>query len=47
VENLAAGSDVSVLIAVGPEGGWTEKKQNLMLEHGYTAVSLGSRVPRP
>ncbi len=45
-ENLAAGSDASVLIAVGPEGGWTEEEQKLMLAHGYTAVSLGSRVLR-
>jgi 16S rRNA (uracil1498-N3)-methyltransferase len=46
VENLGSGSHPSVLIAVGPEGGWTEAEQKLMLEHGYAAVSLGNRVLR-
>ena len=36
----------SVIIAVGPEGGWTEDEENLALERGFEAVSLGKQVLR-
>lgn len=36
----------SVIILVGPEGGWTQKEEKIMLSHGYEAVSLGKSVLR-
>jgi 16S rRNA (uracil1498-N3)-methyltransferase len=36
----------SVIIAVGPEGGWTEEEEILALEKGFEAVSLGKHVLR-
>jgi 16S rRNA (uracil1498-N3)-methyltransferase len=36
----------SVLILVGPEGGWTEDEEGLALERGFEAVSLGKQVLR-
>ncbi|MGK7930830.1 MAG: 16S rRNA (uracil(1498)-N(3))-methyltransferase [Microcystaceae cyanobacterium] len=35
-----------LLIATGPEGGWTESEIQIMLEEGFTAVSLGNRILR-
>lgn len=36
----------SVFILVGPEGGWTQAEENIMLNHDYEAVSLGKAVLR-
>lgn len=36
----------SVLILVGPEGGWTEEEEKYILKHGYEAVSLGRQILR-
>lgn len=36
----------SVLILVGPEGGWTEEEEKYVLNHGYEAVSLGGQILR-
>lgn len=36
----------SVLILVGPEGGWTREEEEYILDHGYEAVSLGRQVLR-
>jgi 16S rRNA (uracil1498-N3)-methyltransferase len=36
----------SVLILVGPEGGWTEEEEGLALERGFEAFSLGKQVLR-
>ena len=36
----------SVLILIGPEGGWTEEEETYVLNHGYEAVSLGRQVLR-
>ena len=36
----------SVLILVGPEGGWTEEEEKYILNHGYEAVSLGGQILR-
>jgi 16S rRNA (uracil1498-N3)-methyltransferase len=48
-----SGSDVereelpsSVIILVGPEGGWTSEEEEYILNHGYEAVSLGRQVLR-
>ncbi|MEG4065875.1 16S rRNA (uracil(1498)-N(3))-methyltransferase [Microcoleus sp. Pol11C2] len=36
----------SIVIAVGPEGGWTEGEVKRAIEFGFEAVSLGSRILR-
>jgi 16S rRNA (uracil1498-N3)-methyltransferase len=36
----------SVIILVGPEGGWTDPEEKTMLSHDYEAVSLGQAVLR-
>lgn len=36
----------SVVLLVGPEGGWTKEEQKDILEHGYGAVDLGSNILR-
>ena len=33
-----------VVVAVGPEGGWTEHERERMLEHGFREVALGNRT---
>ena len=35
-----------VLLAMGPEGGWTAFELALLAAHGFTSVSLGSRTLR-
>ena len=35
-----------ILLAVGPEGGWTEEEVELMEEHGFARYSLGERILR-
>ena len=35
-----------VLLAIGPEGGWTPFELNLLQEHGFQLFSLGARVLR-
>ena len=35
-----------VALAVGPEGGWTDFERALLVAHGFTEVSLGTRVLR-
>jgi 16S rRNA (uracil1498-N3)-methyltransferase len=36
----------SVLVLVGPEGGWTDEEEKYILNHGYEAVSLGGQILR-
>ena len=38
--------DARVLLAVGPEGGWTEYELQLLGEHGFKSVSWGPRALR-
>jgi len=38
--------ELSIVIAVGPEGGWTEGEVERAMEFGFEAVSLGSRILR-
>ena len=34
------------LLAIGPEGGWTDEEVALLEEHGFSRYSLGSRILR-
>jgi len=43
---IAASESRRALIAVGPEGGWSEYEQELFQEHGFVPVSIGSRSLR-
>ncbi len=36
----------SVLVLVGPEGGWTDEEEKFILNSGYVAVSLGEKTLR-
>lgn len=40
------GAAARVLLAVGPEGGWSEFEQRLMRAHGFAAIGLGNRTLR-
>ena len=35
-----------VLVAVGPEGGWTDYEMDLLKRHGFRSVSMGRRTLR-
>jgi len=36
----------NLLLAIGPEGGWTDDEVALLEEHGFARYSLGSRILR-
>ena len=36
----------NLLLAIGPEGGWTDEEVALLEEHGFSRYSLGSRILR-
>ena len=38
------GSRTRAVLAVGPEGGWTEYERHSMSERGFTEVALGNRT---
>ncbi|MEZ2316120.1 MAG: RsmE family RNA methyltransferase, partial [Microcoleus sp.] len=40
------GGELSIVIAIGPEGGWTEGEVKRAIEFGFEPVSLGSRILR-
>ncbi len=42
----AAASSERLLLAVGPEGGWTDEEVTLLEEKGFRRYSLGSRILR-
>jgi 16S rRNA (uracil1498-N3)-methyltransferase len=39
-------SNESVLLAIGPEGGWTEEELSLFAENGWMSASLGETILR-
>ena len=43
---LPSCQDQVFTFAIGPEGGWTDEEVCLAVEHGFTPVSLGSRIYR-
>ncbi|MEB3211190.1 MAG: 16S rRNA (uracil(1498)-N(3))-methyltransferase [Leptolyngbyaceae bacterium] len=36
----------NIILAVGPEGGWTPEEIEMAIAHGFQAVSLGQRILR-
>jgi 16S rRNA (uracil1498-N3)-methyltransferase len=40
------GTGDEIWVLVGPEGGWEDEELGQVLEHGYTAITLGSRILR-
>jgi 16S rRNA (uracil1498-N3)-methyltransferase len=40
------GGELSIVIATGPEGGWTDGEVKRAIEFGFEPVSLGSRILR-
>jgi 16S rRNA (uracil1498-N3)-methyltransferase len=43
---LPAASDQSIVLAVGPEGGWEQEELHQAAERGFIPVTLGTRVLR-
>ncbi len=43
---LPTGADQTIVLAIGPEGGWDEDELRLMRERRYRALTLGSRILR-
>ena len=37
-------SEERILLAIGPEGGWTEHEVNCLIEQGFAAFALGDRI---
>lgn len=45
-ENSCSENSRSIIVAIGPEGGWTEAELAAAIEAGYQPVKLGDRVLR-
>ncbi|MFM6312841.1 MAG: RsmE family RNA methyltransferase, partial [Dolichospermum sp.] len=35
-----------IIIAIGPEGGWTDQELEIAVKSGFIAISLGRRILR-
>lgn len=46
IEQPERSNNRAILLAVGPEGGWTDEEVALLEEHGFARYSLGSRILR-
>ena len=44
--NVLNAHDSSLLLAIGPEGGWTAREEELFRECGWTSASLGATILR-
>jgi 16S rRNA (uracil1498-N3)-methyltransferase len=40
------GTGDEIWVLVGPEGGWEDEELGQVLQHGFTAITLGSRILR-
>ena len=45
-EAVAPGTGRRLLLAVGPEGGWTDYERDLLERHGFAGVGIGPRILR-
>jgi len=45
-EVLGRNNPARVLLAVGPEGGWTDYEKDLLVQHGFLPVGMGQRILR-
>ncbi len=45
-ELIVTDPDIRALLAVGPEGGWTDFERDLLRTHGFRSVTMGSRILR-
>ncbi|MBA5866017.1 MAG: 16S rRNA (uracil(1498)-N(3))-methyltransferase [Nitrospira sp. CR1.3] len=43
---LQSGPEQTILLVIGPEGGWDQDELHTMQEQGYRTVTLGSRILR-
>lgn len=43
---LPSGSEQSILLLIGPEGGWDRQELSLAQEQGYRSLTLGARILR-
>lgn len=46
IGDLSCESEQRILLAIGPEGGWSDYEVDLLGEHGFECVSLGWRTLR-
>lgn len=46
IQSRAFTGEANILLAVGPEGGWTTEEQSLFKENAWTPVSLGHTILR-
>ena len=46
IAEALAGRDQRLLLAIGPEGGWSDFELSLLATHGFTPVGLGPRTLR-
>ena len=46
IEQPERSNNRAILLAVGPEGEWTDEEVTLLEEHGFARYSLGSRILR-
>ena len=44
--SLAMPASATMVIGIGPEGGWSEKDRAVLRDHGFTGLRLGPRVLR-
>ena len=45
-QTIKQSNNQTILLAIGPEGGWTDDEVALLEEHGFSRYSLGSRILR-
>ena len=45
-QTIKQSNNQTILLAIGPEGGWTDDEVALLEEHGFARYSLGSRILR-